>query len=463
MTKDRRHFLKSSAMTAITCPFFSSITWAAPTPADEPHFFLHFVPESLTGFDPLYMFDPRDKSLAKEGKVTAYSKLEPFPWQKKGPLVAGETAVLAPYAADFSVIRGVIMSPSFDGHGQNKSMIFTGNPFSGRYFAPAFSGRGSPLSYLNFSPSLQGFINNRQNAPAIDALYLNQILPTLASEANSNNQRERKFIHDQFASASQMNPAGLFSKGAEKFLHSLETSQILTARAQRFQEPRATFDLLLNRVSTAIAAFKAGITRAAVIEIPVDTSSFSADCHDGKSASKHPEHCESMLAAMANAIRVLKNTPFSDDQSMLDCTTFIMMSEFGRTMRQEQFAIDQTGTDHNTLNNQVIIGGKGIKGGQIIGSSDLHDLADFKNASRHHLQLDADLIKTMGRPYDFANGQTLHAGALDQSSFNLKNYLSVQSVMNTVMRALNISRDYYHKESAASGAKPFLIIENLLR
>ena len=41
-----------------------------------------------------------------------------------------------PFRDRFSVLNGVYMTPSFDGHLQNMNFLFTGNPFGGDSFVP---------------------------------------------------------------------------------------------------------------------------------------------------------------------------------------------------------------------------------------------------------------------------------------------------------------------------------------
>ncbi len=56
---------------------------------------------------------------------------------------------------------------------------------------------------------------------------------------------------------------------------------------------------------------------------------------------------------------------------MFDVTTVMVASEFGRTMRGAGLPIDQTGTNHNQFSNSILIGGKGIRAGMVLGASDL--------------------------------------------------------------------------------------------
>ena len=46
---------------------------------------------------------------------------------------------------------------------------------------------------------------------------------------------------------------------------------------------------------------------------------------------------------------------------------------FGRTMRAPDMPIAATGTNHNQFANSILLGGKGIRSGLVVGASDLAD------------------------------------------------------------------------------------------
>ena len=108
-------------------------------------------------------------------------------------------------------------------------------------------------------------------------------------------------------------------------------------------------------------------------------------------------------------------------------------------MRQEDKPIDDTGTDHNPLANTFIVGGKGVKGGQVIGASDFAT-AD-ETLSGAHLELDPARVKMMGRPFDFASSLSLLS--VKPSNFQLSDYLTVNSVTNTLLEILGVPSQYH--------------------
>jgi hypothetical protein len=96
-------------------------------------------------------------------------------------------------------------------------------------------------------------------------------------------------------------------------------------------------------------------------------------------------------------------------------------------MRQKNAPLDKTGTDHNPLTNTILLGGKGIRGGLVIGASDFQ--SPDESLSPAHLALDPDLLKIMGRPFDYA---AFRPRSELPSDFEATDYLSTASVVNTI-------------------------------
>jgi hypothetical protein len=101
------------------------------------------------------------------------------------------------------------------------------------------------------------------------------------------------------------------------------------------------------------------------------------------------------------------------------------------------WSFDETGTDHNPFTNTFLIGGKGIRGGLVLGESDFATIAERDHLSKAHLQHDRERWLMMGRPFDFATYRP--RGDLPDA-FDLSDYLSCGSVINTVLATLGIDR-----------------------
>ena len=122
----------------------------------------------------------------------------------------------------------------------------------------------------------------------------------------------------------------------------------------------------------------------------------------------------------------------------MDVTTFMVGTEFARTMRSEFSDFAESGTDHNPLRNTILLGGKGIKGGMIAGASDSQTPEEKISAA--HKNFDAPLIKAMGRPLDF---KTLHPAAALPTEFKSSDYLDMGSVANTIYKLFGAAPSHY--------------------
>lgn len=190
------------------------------------------------------------------------------------------------------------------------------------------------------------------------------------------------------------------------------------------------------------------------------------DTHFNQGAKQQPEMYDAITDQLEAFINVLRDTPYDDAQalSFMDVTTFLISSEFSRTMRQNGLSMEDTGTDHNTLGNSLIIGGKGINTGAVIGSTDLDRLdnrGEFSMIAPAHKQMDAGLLKTMGRPYDFVVQQSMLEDAIN--AYEPESYISMASVANTIMKQFNVSEGFWRKASNIVGSLPAKTLNSILK
>jgi hypothetical protein len=129
----------------------------------------------------------------------------------------------------------------------------------------------------------------------------------------------------------------------------------------------------------------------------------------------------------------------------------MIASEFGRTMRAPDMKIDATGTNHNQYSNSILMGGKGVRGGMVIGASDMMDAA--AQISKAHLGIDPVLEKAVGMPFDFA---TMRPRADLPESFDVDDYLTIGSVVNTLYSLFDVPQAHYRKMGRDKAAAPVL-------
>jgi len=90
------------------------------------------------------------------------------------------------------------------------------------------------------------------------------------------------------------------------------------------------------------------------------------------------------MEEVAAVFKTLSEKPFDSKRSMLDVTTVMVTSEFGRTMKQIYTDFDNCGTDHNPLPNTILVRDKGIKGGMAVGYSEVDEVG-VKLSGAHKL------------------------------------------------------------------------------
>lgn len=439
MAATRRDVLKISLGGAGTL-LLPAAAWpqSAAEPQGEPHFFLMIVLNG--GADASYMFDARPLSMTRAGKIQNYLGQEPSPWTGRNGTRTLATSLikpLLPFRDRFSVLNGVYMTPSFDGHLQNMNFLFTGNAFGGNSFIPhlnlpATGREPQSLDGIMSSDPVVATINNHSGVVPLQpysvaglAAALKQIPPLQAGGELTEFIRGRLIANSagpgRLAAAAALMRSGLDK--APRVHHQLAQ---LTQPSTRQSAEQQTLALIAQ-------CFRLSISRSAIY-----APSEFFDVHSTEQAKTQPRLFASAIDKIATLLKGLADTPFDGRRSMFDVTTVMVASEFGRTLRAGDAPIDATGTNHNQFSNSILIGGKGIRNGLVIGASDLRDEADEPSVA--HLQLDPMLEKSMGRPFDFA---TLTPRADLPATFDIKDYLTIGSVVNTVYALFGVPKEHY--------------------
>ncbi len=414
----------------------------AATPKPD-RFLLHVMAQG--GLDTSMLFDARPRAMTAAGLIHNPLGEEPTPWvgdNGQQTLAGSATSVLRPLRDRFSVINGVVMSTTFDGHDQNTNVFLAGNPFGGTSFnADVNLDAVAPLDYIRLGGLLATLQDNKTiqiTPPALADLVagvttLDRLSPALD-----------EFLGGEAAALGD--PSTRFGAGVLALDSATTASRELKDRIEAIQlgdevEPLAA------RLSVVREVFRHGIARGAVLS--VDDIQF--DNHSPQQAlAQGPSYVE-LCSRIARVFQYLAATAFDDTRSLLDVTTVVIGSEFGRTMRQLANPIDNTGTDHNPLSSTVLLGGAGIRGGLVIGASDFQ--AAGETLSGAHLALDPDAVKTMGRPFDFAAG----APSADRpAEVAIGDYLQIGSIVNTVYSLFDVAADRWRLVERNGEVAPIL-------
>lgn len=441
----RRNFLKVSLGGATLCvldSFAPMMSWAA---QNEPHYFLHLIFPG--GFDCTYMFDGRPLSMTKAQKIQNYSGVEPNLWEGSNGTstwAAVGTKPLESYKNDITIVNGVLMTPAFDGHLQNMNYLLTGNPFGGASFMPLLNTESLPLDGIISGDIYADQVNFSNFVPltSADAKTLVESV-RLKTPLNPTNQ-VWQYINSRYAANSGKRS---FSSSAAKMNSSIPSAARLEEYIRGVELPNSESIPFLDVVGQF---FKKGISRSAVI-----SEQLATDAHAAVDAKKCPAMAETIATRTRDTINFLKNTPYDDKRSLFDVTTLMVSSEFSRTMLQKEANFDETGTDHNNFNNSIILAGKKIKMGQVIGQSDWRTADEA--LSKAHLAMDDGTKRLFGKPFDFAAGKPR---ADLPEEFKIQDYLTVGSVINTLYSAFGVDEKHF-REFERNGGKPPVISQLL--
>lgn len=454
MQFSRRHFLGFGALGATTLIFpglFRSRAYARSR--NEPHFFLQIFFNG--GMDASAHFDARPLALTAAGKKLNYFGEEPELWVGRNggrALVQNKAiAALLPYKDDISIINGIHMAQGFDGHDQNTNAFFAGNPFGGDSFVPQLNAFADnyPIDSL-----VNGFVfgqfSNMGGSVALTPSGTRSLVEKLKAQSElSDVDPSFLFVKERM----EKNALGsdLFSIGAGKMRSGSERVSQLADQLKNLSIDD-NGDVSTSGLKLVLQCFGAGMAGGAVLA----PSTFALDAHDSQTAKAQPVTVAKALDFVATIIKTLKETPFDATRSYFDVTTLLVSSEFSRTMRQTYNSIDDTGCDHNPLTNTMILAGKKIRGGCVLGASDFQT-AD-EHLSKAHVLQDAEGLKIMGRPFDFST-QMPRDDLPDV--YNAADYLTCGSVVNTVLSAFGMP-DSFMRVLSRNGPKAPLL-SGLLR
>jgi len=447
----RRRFLTLGLAGAGTLllPGSSFLDAAEPTP--EPHFFLFIVMNG--GADPSYMFDARPLAMTAAGRIQNYLGKDPDSWSGRngaGTFASQLIKPLSPFRDRFSVVNGVHMAPSFDGHLQNMNFLFTGDPFGGDSFVPhlnlAETGR-EPKSLDAVLPtdSVQSHLRNHSGViplrvGSIDGLsqYLRKLAPPHPEDELMGFVRQR--IDASEAAGGRMSAAASLMRDA------LDDAPDVHQRLAQLKPPDPGQDPEQQCLTLISQCFRLSLSRSAIYVLPEQF-----DVHAANLAKDQPKLFGDAIGRIAALLKGLASTPFDDRHSLFDVTTVMIASEFGRTLRAPDRPIDDTGTNHNPHANSIILGGKGIRPGLVIGASDFNT-AD-EPVSRAHLVLDPMLEKTVGRPFDFAS---MRPRDDLPENFDIADYLTIGSVINTLYSVFKVPKSHYRAMTNGGSVAPIL-------
>ena len=418
--------------------------------ATQQRFLLHLVAQG--GLDTSMMFDGRPLAMTAAGKIHNPLGQDPTTWMGsngQAALSASPASSLASIKDKFTVINGVVMSTSFDGHDQNTNVFLAGSPFGGTSFNAVLNGdSATPLDYVRLGTITGATLQDNRAIPLTEP-GLDQLVGGV-NALDSISPDVDDFLASE--SAALGSPTKRFGAGVQ----SLDKANLAsTDLRQRIKSVKlgSESDPLDAQLAVVREVFRLDIARGAMLAINGDDLFF--DNHAPSLAMNQGPSFVELCSRIARVFAFLAATPFDDTQSLADVTTVVVGSEFGRTMRQIGNPITATGTDHNPLSNTVLVGGAGIKGGQVLGASDFQTATETLSGA--HQTLDPDGVKVMGRPFDFTTG-TVRTDL--PATFAAADYLQVASVINTIYSLFGVDKSAWRLVERGGVVAP--VLSNLL-
>lgn len=433
----RRNFVKfmglGSAGFLLPLPkIFANTTASGPTS----NFLQIIVPG---GLDTQYFFDARPLEFTRQNLIHNYNNSETLVFNginNESCYISSVAEPLLAYKNYFTLINGVHCAEGFDGHSQNLNYLFTGSPFGGASFLPFLKSDESLLSYLNITSNVNIATNNSQSSIRLDQTS-GRLLTEIARSSVDFNEDSPLFQYILNQAKRNASGDGVYTDGVRNFISGLLASPRVRAKLKQTEVSNAK-DVLTQRLDLMKTYFDNNVTNNCVLQLgylPVDI-----DAH-GESNLKvfATKTAPAIVQDLVKIIEYLRKTTLKDGRSLMDSTTFVFTSEFGRTMKIADFSVDATGSNHNPKNNSILIGGKGIKCGQVIGQSDWQEPQEKLSPAHMSVQTIDPIL--MGRPYDFKNQTILKD--YKPETYNKNEYISVDNYVNTVLDLFNADPTAY--------------------
>lgn len=328
----------------------------------------------------------------------------------KGMLLGPAARGLAPHAKDCAIINGIFQNDIDNGHDVNLQYIKTGNGLGLAPSAPVtaadYFGQ-SPLGLLLLdSKPVLG--SKKLSTTSVEDVRMwamgNDLSSVLKAQANTVSQNNSDLILSQKA-VIELGPYR--KKIVTKFNKLNASSKILS---DNFDEIRTLMACL-------------GSAASKLAEIEIRPRNESLDTHQNH-IKRHLAGQTDVWNQISEVFQLAKKTQYKNSpSSVFDKTTFLVVSDFGRT----PYLNSNEGKDHNPNTNSVLIAGRGVRGGQVIGKSLIVSRKKSVKLESVHI----------GAPINFKTFQILEA--LYKTSHDDFDFIGPENVMATVFRCIGLS------------------------
>jgi hypothetical protein len=332
--------------------------------SSEPHFLLFMRASGGAhppmGLDPLVVETLKTRKIDPIGERDFYAAYRDDQIIKAKPNmllgVAGQP--LVEISDDIAIVNGVLMLPNTPLHESNLEFASSGSVRAAPFFPFQLAEElgGGPIGVLG------------NGGTPVDSLKSNNdysVLRALEKRAQENQNTTSPILKVQALSGT------------------------LKAQYELFKEIYERSPYLSNDEARVMAAgFSSGLVKYGVIEL----NGGNLDTHSNH-AQGHVFALSSLFDQFKRVIQQFKNLQFQNkknEKSLFDYTTFVLVTDFARTAVSE----GEDGTGHNPHNNSVLLAGKNIRGGQVIGASTVFSKA-FGEPRLQALPFDFELQRAL--------------------------------------------------------------------
>lgn len=267
------------------------------------------------------------------------------------------------YLDDICIVNGVMMNLKSSAHETNREYMSSGNITTGTTYFPFALAAAMQRTdirighYMEYETLYDG--NYANKAPTKN---LNSFSDTIDDPYES--------VLDDETTAASLQKRVIVQKRKEK-----DTIAILNKLIEKTTETLPATKEGLKQASLALAGLGSGFLKMAQVDITRDND---LDTHSGHKA-QHNTRLTEGFEHVAKMIKFMKETPYRLDstsqKTLFDMVTVVVTSEFARTTTPDGY----DGTGHNQFNNSCLLFGGNVKGGTVIGGSEIYKSSQLPN------------------------------------------------------------------------------------
>ena len=359
MTKiDRRQFLKAAVNAGLVCTVSSMIPSSGFAQDAETNQLL-LILRFNGAWDTLMMADARTKDYLNQAQFSSAEFLafdeRAAVKQYKGAQLGVCMEPLANYLDDLCIINGVMMNLESSGHETNREYMSSGNVTTGTTFFPFALTQAMQRTNYRIGYHME-------YEPLRDGNYSEKVSTKNLNSFSESSEDPYETVLEDDTPAASFQKKILSQKRKEK-----DTIGILNKLVGKVNDVASSTNIGMSQTSLALAGLGSGFLKMAQVDITADGS---LDTHSNHKV-RHIKNLNEGFEHVAKLIKFMKETPYKLDpanKSLFDVTTIVMTSEFARTASPD----GTDGTGHNQYNNSCILLGGNVKGGQIIGESQIY-------------------------------------------------------------------------------------------